>query len=488
MVFRRACVALLSLSLAGSAGPQTPAAAKKKPAKAPATIHRAPAAKLPATRKTGAKKNVAGKGPAKLVKGHPAAKSTTTAHSSAAVYAPGAVSVASRETTITRITESLANTRIGIENAATLRPFFDQLHQLEADPKSGVVRILQFGDSHTAADMFTGAMRTLFQTKFGDGGAGYSYPGYPFAGYRIHGTRRSQSVGWTVTGTHFRDLGDGLLGMGGVSLSTAHAGDWISLDADATSVEVQYLMQPGGGNIEIYDGDTLLTSVSTDGDTAAGHFDAPVELGPHHFEVRTISSAPVRLFGIVTEQSAGVTYEAIGLNGAEAGLILHWNEILQQELMAQRDVALIVLAYGTNEASDSNWSEESYAAMFRTLIERCRKLAPKASILVLGPADRELRAGRRAWNPYIGIDRIIRAQRSVCRELGCAYWDERARMGGFGAMREWVSVGWGQGDHTHFTGEGYNELAASLFSDIVQQYNSYEGTSGSVAQQAGAAK
>ena len=48
-------------------------------------------------------------------------------------------------------------------------------------------------------------------------------------------------------------------------------------------------------------------------------------------------------------------------------------------------------------------------------------------------------------------------------------------MGGFGTMREWVAVGWGQGDHTHFTGEGYNELAAALFSDIVQQYNRYEG-------------
>ncbi len=167
--------------------------------------------------------------------------------------------------------------------------------------------------------MFTGALRNLFQTKFGDGGAGYMYPGYPFAGYRIHGTRRAQSVGWTVSGTHFRDLGDGMLGMGGVSLSTSHAGDWVSLDADATSVEVQYLIQPGGGNIEIYDGDSLLTSVSTDGETAAGHYDAQVAAGPHHFEVRTISSSPVRLFGIVTEQPAGVTYQAIGLNGAEAG-------------------------------------------------------------------------------------------------------------------------------------------------------------------------
>ena len=470
MVFQPACVAFLSLGLIASANAQTRAPAKRQPAKAAATVHRAPAAKGPPTKKVAGKKTAAKKPLAHTVVATKAVKGR--------IATVTAVSYASREATMAHITESLASLRVGVENPEALQPFFDQLKQREADPTAGVVRILQFGDSHTAADMFTGALRTLFQSKFGDGGAGYSYPGYPFAGYRIHGTRRAQSVGWTVTGTHFRDLGDGMLGMGGVSLSTSHPGDWISLDADATSVEVQYLIQPGGGNIEVYDGDTLLTSVSTDGETAAGHYDAQVAAGPHHFEVRTLSSAPVRLFGLVTEQDAGVTYEAIGLNGAEAGLILKWNEDLADELMSQRDLSLIVLAYGTNEASDGNWSEESYAAMFRTLIERLRKEAPHASILVLGPADRELRQGRSrraAWVPYDGIDRIIRAQRKVCREMGCAYWDERARMGGFGTMREWVSVGWGQGDHTHFTGEGYNELAAALFSDIVQQYNRYEG-------------
>jgi lysophospholipase L1-like esterase len=44
-------------------------------------------------------------------------------------------------------------------------------------------------------------------------------------------------------------------------------------------------------------------------------------------------------------------------------------------------------------------------------------------------------------------------------------------MGGFGSMREWVAVSWAQPDHTHFTGEGYNELASALFSDILQQYD-----------------
>lgn len=464
---QRACVAFLSLGMMANACAQSHLPAKKKSAaKTPAAVHRAPAAK-------GA--------PGKKTVSHRSSGKKAVTRAAIARIPATPVSHASREATLGRITESLASIKVGIENAATLQPFLDRLRTLEADPKSTEVRILQFGDSHTAADMFTGAMRSLFQSKFGDGGAGYMYPGYPFAGYRVHGTRRAQSVGWTVTGTHFRDLGDGLLGMGGVSLATTHSGNWISLDADATSVEVQYLIQPGGGEIEIYDGETLLTTVSTDGETAAGHFDSPVAPGPHHFEVRTVSSAPVRLFGIVTEQSAGVTYEAIGLNGAEAGLILRWNQTLADELMSQRDVSLVVLAYGTNEASDSNWSEESYSAMFRTLIGRVRKQAPDAAILVLGPADRELRAGRGkrgAWVPYVGIDRIVQAQRTVCRDLGCAFWDERARMGGFGAMRDWVAVGWGQTDHTHFTGEGYHELAASLFSDIVQQYNSHASPAG----------
>jgi lysophospholipase L1-like esterase len=492
MVLGRASVALLLL--AGMSAParvvaqstSTPAA-KKKPAataakKTAGPVKRAPAARFAPTAKKGAAKKTVS---AKAAAGHAAVTHTTAA----AAYAPGAVSVAGRQATIARITESLADIKVGIEGAANLQPFFDRLKALETDPKSDEVRILQFGDSHTAADMFTGAMRTLFQTKFGDGGAGYSYPGYPFAGYRIHGTRRAQSVGWTVTGTHFRDLGDGMLGMGGVSISTTHPGDWISMDADASSLEVQYLMQAGGGTIEVYDGEQLLQTISTDGETAAGHYDVAVEPGPHHFEVRTTTYAPVRLFGMRSEQPAGVTYEAMGLNGAEAGLILKWNEVLQQQLMDQRDVALIVLAYGTNEASDGNWSEESYAAMFKSLIERCRRLAPKAAILVVGPADRELRAGRRAWAPYSGIDRIVQAQRSVCRAMGCAYWDERNRMGGFGAMQQWVAVGWGQADHTHFTGEGYNELAAALFSDIVQQYNSYEhAAAGAVSRVRGGAR
>jgi len=479
MWVRRALMGVVVLGLLagvdGWAVETTSAAASTKKhasAKTDGKVRRAPAASFGKTAKGKKGRAVAASRTHGGRAGHHAV--ATSAAASVHVEMP----VGGREATIERITGELASSKVGIENPEALRPFFDQLSALEQDPKGELVRVIQFGDSHTAADLFTGALRTLFQTKFGDGGAGFQFAGYPFAGYRIHGTKRAQSTGWTPLGTHLSNIGDGLVGMGGVSLSTEGAGNWVSVDADATSFEVQYLTQPGGGRIEIYDGDKLLGTISTEGAEGAEHYDAPVEAGPHHFEVRTTEHAPVRLLGLVTQNTSGVTYEAAGINGAEASLFLRWNEGLQQTLMAANAPALIVLSYGTNEAGDHNWTEESYAALFRQIIERCRRLAPQAAILVVGPPDRALRAGRRAWAPFEGVDRIVQAQRSVCKELGCAYWDQRRRMGGFGSMRDWVSVQWAQGDHTHFTVEGYNELASALFSDIVQQYSAYRGAQG----------
>ena len=87
------------------------------------------------------------------------------------------------------------------------------------------------------------------------------------------------------------NLGSHTVGLSGNVISIpSGAGNWISLDADASTVQVQYLVQPGGGGIEVWDGEQLLTTLFTDGETAAGHYDARVSPGPHHFEVRTISA------------------------------------------------------------------------------------------------------------------------------------------------------------------------------------------------------
>jgi len=354
---------------------------------------------------------------------------------------------------------------------AQLASYESSLHASEL--QTSTVRVLQFGDSHTAADLFTGEARRVFQEQFGNGGIGYSYAGHPFAGYKILGSARSQSPGWKTQGNKFLDLGDGQTGLGGISISTARAGEWVTLDTTCATLDLQYLQQPGGGNLRFTDNGGDPVEIETDAPIAGpGTYSYFCPPGDHHFEVATEQRAPVTLLGWVATQP-GVTWESIGINGAEAPLILKWDQPLFSRYLKDNSPALIVLAYGTNEAASSSWDEESYRQAFASIVDTLHQYVPESSILVVGPPDRSV-IQHRAWHPYAGTDAIVQAQRAVCRAHGCAYWDQRERMGGLGAMQQWVYAGWAQPDHTHFTGDGYRALADALMADLMTGYQSYK--------------
>ncbi len=390
--------------------------------------------------------------------------------------------------------EPVVSGKAAIENASQLDAFFRQLQVLESGKSTGTTRILQFGDSHTAADMFTGRMRSLLQVHFGNGGAGFSYAGHPFAGYRILGTSRAQSPGWVSEGVHFTQIYDTRLGLGGVANTSTRSGETITLDAPCTKMELEYLDQPDGGGFSLLeDGETVATT-STDTSTKAVPDAGPDTLSEtctpnviHRFEVVTDSSRPVRLLGFVTEQP-GITYEALGLNGAEAGLILRWNQPIFTDYLRQRDPALIVLAYGTNEAGNKNWTYEAYRDLMARVVDQLHAITPGASILVMGPPDRSTRVGRgtrrhpAAYLPYSNTLHITSAQREVCRTHGCAFWSWRDRMGGLGSMNRWVADGLAQPDHTHFTSAGYVQLADYLYSDILSAYDAWKAENAAVSK------
>jgi lysophospholipase L1-like esterase len=376
-----------------------------------------------------------------------------------------------------------------IEYPAQLDKFFAQLQILEAADsadKPDTLRILQFGDSHTAADMFTGRMRSLFQARFGNGGAGFSYAGHPFAGYRILGTSRGQTSGWRDEGVHFTQIVDTSLGLGGVAATADSPGQAITLEAPCTTIELEYLDQPGGGAFSLYEDGAAIASVSTNHDLAPeilSHSCDSAEPSPvaepriiHHFEVRTESSGSVRLFGFVTTQP-GITYEAIGLNGAELSLLERWKQPIFTSYLRQANPALIVLAYGTNEAANRNWTYDAYRALLGRVVDQLHATAPEASIIVIGPPDRSLRSGTRrhiAWRASMDTLHITEAQRDACREHGCAFWSWRDRMGGLGSMNRWVYDGLAQPDHTHFTSAGYVQLADLFYSDMMAAYAAWK--------------
>ena len=54
-----------------------------------------------------------------------------------------------------------------------MRRFFESLARLEDGKAQDDIRIIQFGDSHTAADIQSAAARRGLQARFGDGGRGF---------------------------------------------------------------------------------------------------------------------------------------------------------------------------------------------------------------------------------------------------------------------------------------------------------------------------
>ncbi len=358
----------------------------------------------------------------------------------------------------------------GVENAAALDKFFRSLATVKR--RIEPVRIMHFGDSHTAADILTAEIRRKFQGEFGDGGAGYMVPRNPMSTPR-RGVLSGATSGWTVDGIGGRVEVNGIYGLAGIGLSTTQADERAWIEATCNHFEIYYLRQPGGGTIDILvDGMSVLEeplSLASDA-PLPDYFTAPLPADRmHRVEVRTVKPGKTRILGIVTEHIApGVSYDVLGINGARAKRLISWNDTAFVDNIVQRKPDLIIVAYGTNEVSDDDWTIESYQRMFAAILRRFRRAAPQASILVYGPPDRsDISLGGR-------MAAMIEAQRRAALEVGAAFWSSYGAMGGPGSMDVWASMGLGQGDRVHLTKDGYIRMGSMFYEDVYDAFKKYQ--------------
>jgi lysophospholipase L1-like esterase len=357
----------------------------------------------------------------------------------------------------------------GIENAQALDPFFRSLTAAKSRRRIEPVRVMHYGDSHTAADILTAEIRRSLQRDFGDGGAGYMSARNPFSTPR-RGVQSGATSGWWIDGVGKGGATDGIYGLAGFSLSTDRADERAWIETACNHFEIYFLKQPGGGRIDIsVNGTSVLEqplSLASDAPAPDYYtFDSPADR-VQRIEVRTLGPGKVRLLGIVTEHIApGVTYDVLGINGARATRLLSWNDTAFVDNIVQRKPDLIIVAYGTNEVTDSDWSIESYQRMFASILRRFRRAAPQASILVYGPPDRADNALAVSKMPA-----MIEAQRRASLEVGAAFWNSYAAMGGAGSMDSWAAQGLGQGDHVHLTKEGYIRMGDMFYGDLMEAY------------------
>jgi lysophospholipase L1-like esterase len=368
-----------------------------------------------------------------------------------------------------------------------------------AQRKQGQSRVVFYGDSHTAPDLITGRLRQGLQAEFGDAGPGFVMPGKPFPHHHHTLVEYTQDKG--LAGVRInRSVREGKFGMFGAALKAKRAVTihmrtrrYGKASGQASELELYYLRQPGGGRVQLTLDGRALGAISTKSKSVgSGYQRYHVQDGLHEIALRT-SEGPVTLLGLTLERKhPGVVVDTLGIPGARAKFHLLWDEELYAEQLKKRDPDLVVMAYGTNECGDEDLSLSDYEHTLRKTLTRLRGLTPHASCLLLGPTDRPEKLEDGRWAPRAAVLSINALQRKVAGELGCAFVDVQAAMGGPMSIIRLAGVDppYAARDYVHLTMRGYEALGDALHAALLQAYrvNGGGGADPVGAVKAGAAK
>jgi len=387
-------------------------------------------------------------------------------------------------------------------NSDPLGHFYTSLRTLrDGHDPDNKVRVMVYGASHTAADVYTGYLRAYLQHRFGDGGLGYVALARTNRWYRLHAFLVESSKGWTVEHAQRRKARkDGYYGLLGASTMTTQLRDSSRVTPRAgrftpttgqTTYDLMYLAQPKGGALEVkIGGESVGVARTAARAYAAGYLTVTRDGGPEEVEVQPTlvakqrskkakkskrrTTGEVRLFGMTVENDQpGVVVDTLGIGGTRASNHLKWNEKQWAELVKRRNPDLYILAYGTNEASDSGVPISYYRKTLRQVLDRFKRAAPEASCLLVGPGDYQTKGDEDVYSPVEKTTKIRDAQREIALEKGCAFWDAMAFMGGSNTINVWATSepAMAKSDHIHLTGRGYLRMGMSLTDALMEPFD-----------------
>lgn len=356
-----------------------------------------------------------------------------------------------------------------------LSTFYGALRELESGTRRSHVRVLWLGDSHGAADFWSGSLRTALQKRFGNGGPGFVHAGY--REYRHDGVKTTVEGKWKLRPPNPATrvvTGDGVFGLGGI-LFVAGAGPRATVTVTEVGAppkltwDLCYRLGSSRDELTLSlsgKQDVTLRSTAADPPGALRHFIAGSD-GPATWSVAASRGFP-EICGVVIEADPkshpGVVLDTLGINGARFATPLAWNEAAWSAELARRAPELVVLEYGTNELGDIGVRPSVYGDQLRELMVRIRKVRGDVDCVALAPTDRADTENR--------TPAVRDAIRQSAMDSGCAFWDTYAIMGGKGAIKAWRSETPPRAakDGVHLSWRGYRELGSKLAEDILRGY------------------
>ncbi|MBX2804657.1 MAG: hypothetical protein KTR19_01685 [Hyphomicrobiales bacterium] len=383
-----------------------------------------------------------------------------------------------------------------------LTQFFASLSNLEQQSGERPVTILHVGDSHIAADRFSSSLREQFQSRFGDAGRGLMMPSL----YLARGVKFDRGGKWKVSLS--TGGAEGPFGVTGAKVSSADNAAWIRLtmkDKPFSWCEITLDSGPENGTV-MFSLDGQVKEISTTGENKSWR-NIRLEGGARELLIRPKGDGEVTIHSIsIGGKKTGVRYINLGLPGATALTPLRWDVNYLENDVQRLQPDMVILSYGTHESLQDDLNIPDYEAQVSVAISRLRRVAPNASLIVIGPPDisvmpkyaarsgrasdvcRDLSQSERAnydamisaedprlarWHPPRNLTAIRASLRRLAAAHNAFFWDWSKPMGGACGIHAWVQnkPALAAKDHIHLTEEGSQRSARILFREIMTAYD-----------------
>lgn len=400
-----------------------------------------------------------------------------------------------------------AQTASKLENPNSLSNFFSDLAKLKNPDNKTPVHIVMIGDSHTASDLISSSLRYELQSKFGNAGRGLIQAGNPYDGFAPMGLVVKTPKKWTNAISFPQSKSDvGPFGLGGFRSRVIETPDSYSLDAaignefnrvsicgnvleEKTELEFEILNSIGKISFDKINGEINCAIAKLPEDTS-------------QLKIRSIANQkPIGLSSIGTwHDSSGVVLSSFGIVGSQLSDFSRRSLKSIASEFAVLPPSLIILEFGTNEGFDANFDAQKYGTLLESQIANLKRIAPNASILIIGAPDANKKASnangddcaiinkeisakfpnisfsdtKAAYYSPPNLKSVRKVQAEVAQKLNIAYWDWFNSMGGECsanslALKDPKEV---LGDRVHFSKLGAQKIGVALALDIVTSFES----------------
>ncbi|HNU47667.1 MAG TPA: GDSL-type esterase/lipase family protein, partial [Bacteroidia bacterium] len=184
-------------------------------------------------------------------------------------------------------------------------------------------------------------------------------------------------------------------------------------------------------------------------------------------KIKINSDTAFTLFGLnLMNDSSGVIYHTIGVNGAE------YNSFLRQPLFFEQvktlNADLYILSFGTNEAFAKNFDGTIFIQTVDSFITKLRNVSPSASILITSPPESCKRIRRGVYVPNPNVITIRNLLQKYCIENKIAFFDLYEYSGGKGSMLRFAKSKMSDARRIHLNRSGYEMQGLMLLQALLK--------------------